>query len=106
MSEMRIFPEGDPERHHEGNPHHAAHGRARSRAAAFEENLHVVLDEVRAGQKAHGRLFDFDGRLRRGHEGDVDREDHDHDAENQDQMREEIEPGTIFNHNQTSPINS
>jgi hypothetical protein len=95
----------DAHGHHERDEEHAAHGGARSGATALSEDLHVVFDEVGAGKKAHGRLFHFDGGLCRRDERHVDGEDHHDHAQNQNQVREEIEPGTIFNH-LSSPVSS
>ncbi|CFP64167.1 Uncharacterised protein [Bordetella pertussis] len=51
-----------------------------------------------AGNQRHGRRGDFLRRLRGSHEGDVYREGHQRHPAQQDEVGQDVQPGTTFYH--------
>src|SRR5690606_17250777 len=67
-------------------------------AARAREHCFVVVEELVTRQQGHGGLGHLLCRLSRGDEGDIQREGDGHHPEDQNEVREEIEPGASFDH--------
>jgi hypothetical protein len=86
----RDLADRDDQRRDQAVGHHLPDRRRRV-AGAAHERLAVVLEQVRAGQQRHRRRQHLLGGDRRRDERDVDRERDDDDAEDQHEVRDEVE---------------
>ena len=95
----RDLAEGDDQRADEAHRHHAAHRHLGARPAALAgEGLGVVDCELIAGDQRHRRLRDALRGVRRGDEGDVDREGDDQHADDQHEVRQRGEQWFALDH--------
>ncbi len=98
MIEIAIFPAAMPSAIQQAVQHHPADRLVRGLAGAGDDSVPVGLEPVGAGIKRHLAVGDHGIVVGRCDHGEIDRKGDDGDADQQDQVRQQISEAAMLDH--------